>query len=81
DFTADFGAQKLTGNLANSSLSVTVNANIATSSAAFNGTALANGATRGVAKGHFFGADAASLAGIATFANRQLDTAFGGTKK
>lgn len=36
DFTADFGAQKLTGNLANSSLSVTVNANIATSTAAFN---------------------------------------------
>lgn len=81
DFTADFGAQKLTGSLANSSLSLTVNANITSSTAAFNGTSLANGTSRGVATGHFFGADAASLAGIATFADRQLDTAFGGTKK
>lgn len=81
NFTANFGTQKLTGSLANSSLSVSVNANITTSTAAFNGTALANGTTRGIAQGHFFGADAASLAGIATFADRQLDTAFGGTKK
>lgn len=81
DFTANFGTQKLTGSLANSALSVSIDADIVTSTAAFSGTALANGVVFGNSEGHFFGADAASLAGIATFANRQLDTAFGGAKK
>ena len=65
--------------MANSALSVSIDADIVTT-AAFS-TALANGVVFGNSEGHFFGADAASLAGIATFANRQLDTAFGGAKK
>ena len=36
--------------------------------------------TGGQVTGNFFGNDAAALAGIATFSNRDYDTAFGGTK-
>ena len=82
-FTADFGAQTLTGTLRNSSLSVSVNANINASTAAFSGTATATTggtSTNGTSQGHFFGANASALAGIATFTNKDLDTAFGGNK-
>ncbi|GLQ71956.1 Slam-dependent surface lipoprotein [Vibrio penaeicida] len=83
-FTANFGTQTLTGNIANSSLSVGVNASINASTAAFTGSATAsvNGgaATNGASQGHFFGANASALAGIATFTNSDLDTAFGGSK-
>ncbi len=82
-FTANFGTQTLTGTLSNSSLSVSVNANINASTAAFNGTAAATTGgttTNGTSQGHFFGANASALAGIATFTNKDLDTAFGGSK-
>lgn len=84
-FNADFGAQTLEGTISNASLAVTVNAQINSATAAFNGSAMATQGginTSGVSQGHFFGADAASLAGIATFdSNSQLDTAFGGSKQ
>ncbi|CCN33375.1 conserved hypothetical protein [Vibrio nigripulchritudo SO65] len=82
-FTANFGTQTLTGTLSNSSLTVSVNANINASTAAFNGTATATtggASTNGTSQGHFFGANASALAGIATFTNSDLDTAFGGSK-
>ncbi len=84
-FTADFGAQSLTGSVQNAALKVNVNAQINVTTAAFNGSASAdvNGVTTngGTSQGHFFGANANSLAGIATFTNSDLDTAFGGSKK
>ncbi|UAB70352.1 transferrin-binding protein-like solute binding protein [Vibrio sp. SCSIO 43132] len=82
-FTANFGTQKLTGSINNASLTVGVNANINASTAAFNGTATATtggASTNGTSQGHFFGANASALAGIATFTNSDLDTAFGGSK-
>ena len=84
-FTADFAQQTLTGDIANASLSINVDSTIDAASASFNGTATANQGgvtTQGISQGHFFGADAATLAGIATFAgNSDLDTAFGGAKE
>ncbi|MCQ9084377.1 Slam-dependent surface lipoprotein [Vibrio harveyi] len=84
-FNADFGAKTLDGSINNSNLTVSVDATINTATAAFNGTAQAvqNGTTtNGASQGHFFGANAAGLAGIATFTNNSdLDTAFGGEKK
>ena len=79
--TADFGTQKLSGSMSQGILVIGIDTNIDSATAAFNGTAtsiLGNG----TATGHFFGADAAALAGIAKFSesNRALDTAFGGTK-
>ena len=90
DLTATFGtaAPKLTGSLANSALKVQLSANIDTATASFNGAAvgqnLATGAAPivGTTTGSFFGAGAnASLAGIAKFADRNYDTAFGGVAK
>ncbi|MFS1524098.1 Slam-dependent surface lipoprotein [Microbulbifer sp. 2304DJ12-6] len=80
-FTADFGAQTLNGALSHGALVIDIDTNIDLTTAEFSGTAttvLANG----TATGHFFGADAAALAGIAQFPGvaRGLDTAFGGTK-
>ena len=46
-------------------------------SATQSGVTVASG---GDVSGRFFGANAAALAGIATFADRQYDTAFGGSK-
>ncbi|RMH90738.1 hypothetical protein EBB59_09800 [Lysobacter pythonis] len=86
-FTADFGANTLSGSIANSDLKVTINANI--SGSGFNGTATAmstntstpNGAS-GSSQGQFYGNQAAALAGMATFAGgSQYDTAFGGNKQ
>lgn len=83
--TANFGTQKLTGSISNSALTVSVNAMVDASTASFGGTAKATVGgvdTQGLTQGHFFGADAAALAGIATFAgSSQHDTAFGGAKQ
>ncbi|ARC91034.1 hypothetical protein B6A42_01235 [Vibrio coralliilyticus] len=81
-FTADFGAQTLNGALSNSNLSINLYNNaINASTAEFSGTAVANGMSIGHSQGHFFGADAAFLAGFAKFAgDSTLDTAFGGSK-
>jgi len=83
--TANFGGDNtLTGALFNSSLTVDIVAAINSSDASFSGAALANtgdGFVDGSTNGHFFGANAASLAGIAEFASdTSLNTAFGGTK-
>jgi hypothetical protein len=82
-FSADFGSHTLIGALTGAQ-TVRVNATIA-SDASFAGTAaLTAGSTSatGTSQGRFYGANAAALAGIASFgaANRQYDTAFGGTK-
>ncbi|RTZ14617.1 hypothetical protein EJ063_14970 [Vibrio aquaticus] len=81
-FTADFAAQKLNGSLSNSNLAIHLyNNNINAATAEFSGTAVANGLKIGQSQGHFFGADAAFLAGFAKFAgDSTLDTAFGGSK-
>ena len=90
ELTASFGAASptLTGNLANGALKVQLAANIDKSTAAFSGAAAALNPTTnaqlssGTTQGSFFGAGAtASLAGIAKFANRNYDTAFGGVKQ
>ncbi|AOA58050.1 transferrin-binding protein-like solute binding protein [Acinetobacter larvae] len=47
----------------------------------FAGSAIANGTVNGEARGNFFGANAAAVAGHAVFhGNSQLNTAFGGSK-
>ncbi|WP_205300404.1 Slam-dependent surface lipoprotein [Pantoea sp. Ap-967] len=90
NLNATFGnaSPTLSGNLANGALKVQLNAGINTSTAAFSGIATAiNPSTNatlsaGTTQGSFFGAGAsASLAGIAKFANRNYDTAFGGVKQ
>jgi len=78
-FNANFGTKKLTGALSGTGLVISIDANINSSDASFNGDAIANGVD-GDTNGHFFGANAAALAGIAEFANTSLNTAFGGTK-
>ncbi|HWD34495.1 Slam-dependent surface lipoprotein [Pseudomonas caricapapayae] len=90
DLTASFGTASptLTGSLSNGALKVALAANINTANASFSGAAQALNPTTnaqlstGTTQGSFFGAGAnASLAGIAKFANRNYDTAFGGARK
>lgn len=90
-FTANFASGSsgtLTGSIANSASGYGVNIGTAaidgvtfsgsSASATQSGTTVASG---GAVKGQFYGANAAALAGIATFGSaRQYDTAFGGTK-
>lgn len=80
-FTANFNTNILSGNIANSNLKVGVNAVINATTASFAGQAKANDSTIGFTQGHFFGADAAALAGFAKFTDSNLNTAFGGTKQ
>ena len=84
-FNANFGAQTLTGAITNGGLNIDINAQINAATASFNGVATAtknSAITVGSSQGHFFGANAAALAGFAKFGtNSQLDTAFGGEKK
>ena len=77
----------LAGSISNSASGYGVNIGTAVISGVnFSGnsaTATQSGVTvasGGDVSGRFFGADAAALAGIATFADRQYDTAFGGAK-
>lgn len=81
-FTANFSNNTLNGSIANSQYSLGVNATINSATAAFHGTATV-GPANGTAKGHFFGNNAAALAGIAQFSGsaKIFDTAFGGTKQ
>ncbi len=76
--TADFGKHLLKGSIVDTGKTLTIGAKIK-SDASFTGKAKFNG-SRGTSQGHFFGKDAASLAGIAEFKNKNLNTAFGGTK-
>ncbi|HBK46414.1 MAG TPA: hypothetical protein DDZ67_08260 [Xanthomonadaceae bacterium] len=85
-FTANFGAHTLTGSIQNATGfavnigTATINSNASISGngavASISGTTLAS---NGAVSGQFFNSQA-SLAGIATFANNQYDTAFVGTK-
>ncbi|AFI85643.1 Slam-dependent surface lipoprotein [Methylophaga nitratireducenticrescens] len=78
---ANFGTGNLSGSMSRTGLTIAINAAINSSNASFSGGALANGSVGGTAEGHFFGANAAALAGIAKFtSNRDLDTAFGGAQ-
>ncbi|KGM27719.1 hypothetical protein CE143_17830 [Photorhabdus luminescens] len=78
-FTADFGQKRLSGSIANSALTVGIDSRIRTDGS-FAGRATA-GNVVGTNSGHFFGDNADSLAGVATFASdHSKDTAFGGTK-
>ena len=80
--TADFGAKKLNGTIAKTGLSVAINnATINTAQASFDGAAKANGSINGRTQGHFYGNNAAALAGVADFNNPKLTTAFGGTRR
>ena len=90
DLTASFGtaAPTLVGSLSNNTLKVQLSANINTANASFSGNAAARDAvtnaslSTGTTQGSFFGAGStASLAGIAKFADRNYDTAFGGVAK
>ncbi|MGB0894225.1 MAG: Slam-dependent surface lipoprotein [Parashewanella sp.] len=77
--TANFNSNTLRGNVG----AINIGARINASNASFAGSAfvIQNGSWNvGTTNGHFFGQNAAALAGIAKFANRKLDTAFGGTK-
>jgi len=79
--TANFGGNhKLVGTLSGGSIaSLHIHAKI-NNNGSFSGSATANNVF-GYTNGHFFGANAASLAGVAEFAsNASLNTAFGGTK-
>ncbi|NNP69983.1 Slam-dependent surface lipoprotein [Acinetobacter sp. Ac_5812] len=88
DFTANFGAGTLDGSLTGAGTTVSkltldeVIFNPGT--AAFSGFAIANGTAgvndSGIVQGHFFGANATALAGIAQFDNVTYNTAFGGAK-
>ncbi|PHM39648.1 hypothetical protein Xmau_02657 [Xenorhabdus mauleonii] len=79
-FTADFGDKTLVGSLANTAMTININADIY-ADASFAGDAKI-GNLNGETQGHFFGDSAASLAGYANFAgDKSKDTAFGGSKQ
>lgn len=90
NFTANFSTNRLSGSLTRSGSS-TVNTlalgsstlvnyvTINPSTATFSGAARAD-ATAGTVEGRFYGANAAALAGMATFADRSKNVAFGGGK-
>lgn len=85
--TASFGgSNKLTGELERAPFDYAVTSTLAidariASDGSFSGEAYANRLAEGTTQGHFFGAGAEGLAGIAKFdGNRFLDTAFAGSK-
>ena len=95
-FEADFMSRLLTGSLSNGKsgadkfsldigyvdiLGAEISGNGAKATYGSNQSVNSGVVTGGVVRGHFFGANARALAGIATFKdNRQFDTAFGGAK-
>ncbi|MDC9588650.1 transferrin-binding protein-like solute binding protein [Xenorhabdus sp. XENO-10] len=79
-FTADFGEKTLIGSMANTAMTIDIDANIG-SDAKFEGIAATDDLI-GTTTGHFFGDSASSLAGYTTFSDdRSKDTAFGGSKQ
>ncbi|RFA31398.1 hypothetical protein CAI21_01935 [Alkalilimnicola ehrlichii] len=85
--TADFGANTLSGGMQNGDTGYSIDIGTAT----ISGNTFVGGGARaelsgvelardGNVEGHFFGANAAALAGIATFADSQYDAAFGGSR-
>lgn len=85
DLKADFGRKTLAGTLTRATgdlKTLGIDAKIEHSNASFAGKAIANGSVNGTTNGHFFGNNAAGLAGIAQFGNnKNLNAAFGGAKK
>ncbi|WP_332888947.1 Slam-dependent surface lipoprotein [Neisseria dumasiana] len=82
NLTADFGTKKLNGTIARQGLKIAINNAEIKQDASFAGVAKANNSVNGTTKGHFFGNQAAALAGVADFGkNHKFNTAFGGTKK
>jgi len=80
-FTADFGTNKLNGNLTGATNISITGAVINPIDGSFSGdNVYANDNVKGSTNGHFFGANAAALAGVAEFNDASLNTAFGGTK-
>ena len=96
-FKADFMSRLLTGSLSNGKsgadkfsldigyvdiLGAALSGNSAKATYGSSQSVNSGVVTGGVVRGHFFGANAKALAGIATFKdNRQFNTAFGGAKK
>lgn len=86
---ADFAAKTLKGNLtravnggANVTNTLSIDGSFKTRNLGeITGTAVANGNVKGDIKGQFFGVNANSVAGVATFADKKFDTAFGGSKQ
>ncbi|MBI6548091.1 Slam-dependent surface lipoprotein [Xenorhabdus lircayensis] len=79
-FTADFGEKTLIGSMANTAMTIDIDASIG-ADAEFDGAAITDDLV-GKTSGHFFGDSASSLAGYATFeGDRSKDTAFGGDKQ
>lgn len=84
---ADFAAKTLKGNLTravNGGANVTNTLSIAgdiKDKGFVDGTATANGKFKGSVNAQFFGVNANSVAGVATFADKKFDTAFGGSKQ
>jgi C-lobe and N-lobe beta barrels of Tf-binding protein B len=76
---ADFGAKTLKGSIANTNLTVDIDAQIA-NNASFAGSATTDG-LNGTTTGQFYGQNADSLAGVAQFSDHSKDTAFGGSKE
>ncbi|WP_337167705.1 Slam-dependent surface lipoprotein [Xenorhabdus bovienii] len=77
--TADFGEKTLIGSMANTAMTISIDADIY-ADAKFEGDAKTDGLA-GTTQGHFFGDSASSLAGYATFDDKSKDTAFGGSKQ
>lgn len=83
--TANFGAQTLTGQMVDGVLEINVgnatfdSAGVISSSNA-QAKVVQNVVSTGTVEGRFYGANAAALAGMATFTNSDFDTSFGGTK-
>lgn len=84
---ADFAAKTLKGNLTravNGGANVTNTLSIAGNikdKGFVDGAATANGKFKGSVNAQFFGVNANSVAGVATFADKKFDTAFGGSKQ
>ncbi|MEQ1962833.1 Slam-dependent surface lipoprotein [Xenorhabdus khoisanae] len=77
--TADFGEQTLSGSMSNTDMTLLIDADIS-SDGHFAGGAI-TGDDVGVTEGHFFGDNAASLAGYASFEDYTKDASFGGSKQ
>lgn len=89
-FRVNYNSRELTGTISNSALTIKLGNNVRYNpgSAQFTGDATAketanpNNPSSGSVEGRFFGANAAGLAGLATFGSApKFNTAFGGTKR
>lgn len=90
-FTANFVADTLTGSIQSNTYKLDIGTAGISGASFIGGDAVASAravstdpfvavATDGIVSGHFFGSGAEALAGVALFANRQYDTAFGGSQ-